>query len=335
MTGLTSRVATAANIIEDDVPPALFKAKLNNVRPLVNMLRAVGFRTRVLCTISNTGLVFTVDEAQAMVAQSFFRTSLFSSFFFDTSAAAADDDQPEYVSEEGDGDNDVVTQITLPLDKLIECLTLFYGPGSGGNSGPSHGISTSTLLGPANDLRGATTVELEYKGPGSDFELMLEENGIISACRLATFEPEPAVDLEFSRYPVVQQLIMRSDWLRDAFNELDPTSDAVSISISATEPYFRIATIGDNGSTEMTYARDERIVDAYFCNEEMENRYKLSLVLRCRSALAMSDKSKVRINQRGFLCLQFMIPTDTDVSFVNYIFAPLVSADDEPADFQA
>ncbi|KAJ1837272.1 ssDNA endodeoxyribonuclease, partial [Coemansia sp. RSA 486] len=166
--------------------------------------------------------------------------------------------------------------------------------------------------GPAYDLRGATTVEIGYRGPGTDFELLLEESGIISTCRLATFEPDPAVDLEFARHPVVQQLIIKSEWLRDAFNELDPTSDAVSISISATEPYFRIATIGDNGSTEMTYARDERILDSYFCNEEMENRYKLQLILRCRSALAMSDKSKIRVNQRGFLCFQFMVPTDTD-----------------------
>ncbi|KAJ2605111.1 ssDNA endodeoxyribonuclease [Coemansia sp. RSA 1722] len=273
--------STTKDAVSDDLEtPIVFRAKLNNVRPLVNMLRAVGFRPRALCTISNSGLVFTVDEAQAMVAQAYLRTTLFSTFNYSSDAAAAAvAANQDGLEDEEQNEEEVTMQVSLPLDKLIECLTLFYGPGSGGNASSTHGIAASTLQGPAYDLRGATTVEIGYRGPGTDFELLLEESGIISTCRLATFEPDPAVDLEFARHPVVQQLIIKSEWLRDAFNELDPTSDAVSISISATEPYFRIATIGDNGSTEMTYARDERILDSYFCNEEMENRYKLQLIL--------------------------------------------------------
>ncbi|KAJ2725586.1 checkpoint clamp complex protein Rad1 [Coemansia sp. Benny D115] len=313
---------TAANPDE-----TLFTARLNNVRPLVNMLRTIGFRPRALCTISDSGMVFTVNEAQAMVAQAYLRSTLFTVFHYNNEIAKQGVVHVQQNDEGGEEGIEHSTQITLPLDSLIECLTLFYGPSSSSSS-LSQGISTSTLQGPVHDLRGATTAHVAYNGQGSDFELMLEERGTISVCRLATFEPEPAVDLDFSRYPIVQQLIIRSEWLRDAFNELDPTSDAVSISISASEPYFRIATVGDNGSTELTYARDERIVDSYFCNEEMENRYRLQLILKCRSALAMSDKTKIRVNQRGFICFQFMVPTDANVSFAIFVFAPLVHADE-------
>ncbi|KAJ1991013.1 checkpoint clamp complex protein Rad1 [Coemansia spiralis] len=328
-----------------DPEQTLFTAKLINVRPLVNMLRTISFRPRALCTISPVGIVFTVEDSRCIVAQAYLRTTLFATFNYNTHLAheqnkvqqqAASFSQDREDSSESDGINEA-TQIVLPLDNLIECLTLFYGPsGAGSLSGftSSHHVtgvqSTSVLLGNSNplDLRGATTAHIAFNGPGSDFELMLEERGIISVCRLATFVPEPPVDLEFSRFPVVQQLIIRSEWLRDAFNELDPTSEAVTISISASAPYFRISTIGSNGSTEMTYSKDEKILDSFFCNVEQENRYKLSQILKCKQALAMSDKTKIRVNQRGFLSFQFMIPTDVDVSFVNFVYAPLLYADE-------
>ncbi|KAI7833699.1 Rad1/Rec1/Rad17 [Kickxella alabastrina] len=273
----------------------LFRAKLNNIRPLVNMLRTIGFCPRARCTISTTGLVFDIDEAQAMVAQAFIRTELFTTYKYNTSLAMAS------IRSNSQQEDDDEEEKCIPLDNLIECLMLFYGPGSGGGGGGG-GIGVSSLHHGVDDLRGATTVELGFDGPGGDFQVLLEERG-----------PNAQSTLTF----------------RNAFNELDPTSDSISISISAHEPYFRIATVGNGGSTEMTYARDERVLDSYFCNEEVENRFKLGLVLRCRSALGMSEKTKVRVNRRGFLCLQFMVPTVTEQSFVNFVFAPLVATDDD------
>ncbi|KAJ2402240.1 checkpoint clamp complex protein Rad1 [Coemansia sp. RSA 2559] len=334
--GLSRDVNTA-----EAAEQSVFTAKLINVRPLVNMLKTIGFRPRAICTISSSGIVFTVEDAQCIVAQAYLRTTLFSIFDYNTqlakerNMARLAEIDPEAHGEEIEAASET-TQISLPLDNLIECLSLFYGPsgsnsfsGSGGSN--QGGIqSTSGALGNQNplDLRGATTAHIAFNGPGSDFELVLEERGIISMCRLATFMPDVPVDLEFAKFPIVQQLIIRSEWLRDAFNELDPTSDAVTLSISSTAPYFRISTIGNNGSTDMTYSKDEQILDSFYCNEEQENRYKLSQILKCRQALAMSDKTKIRVNQRGFLSFQFMIPTDVDVSFVNFVYAPLLHADE-------
>ncbi|KAJ1839831.1 checkpoint clamp complex protein Rad1, partial [Coemansia sp. RSA 486] len=151
--------STTKDAVSDDLEtPIVFRAKLNNVRPLVNMLRAVGFRPRALCTISNSGLVFTVDEAQAMVAQAYLRTTLFSTFNYSSDAAAAAvAANQDGLEDEEQNEEEVTMQVSLPLDKLIECLTLFYGPGSGGNASSTHGIAASTLQGPAYDLRGATT----------------------------------------------------------------------------------------------------------------------------------------------------------------------------------
>ncbi|KAJ2732338.1 checkpoint clamp complex protein Rad1 [Coemansia sp. BCRC 34962] len=312
----------------------LFRAKLANVRPLVNMLKTISFRPRTCCVISPDGLVFTVDESQCLVAQAYLRSEIFTAFSYDLQLAEhyRNQEQESFEDEVSQGgEQSDTTQVVLSLDNLIECLTLFYGPSSAGNA-QSTALSTSSLYTPGNpgDLRGATTAIIGFKGPGADLELMLEERGTISECRLSTFVPEPPVDLQFSHYPTTQQLIIRSEWLRDAFNELDSTSESVYISIASTEPHFRISTIGESGSTDMTYSNSERILDSFFCNEDQENKYKLSLILKCKQALAMSEKTKIRINQRGFLSLQFMIPTAADVSFVNFVFAPLVSTD-EPA----
>ncbi|KAJ1729325.1 checkpoint clamp complex protein Rad1 [Coemansia biformis] len=332
--GAAAAAATAATANPEQV---LFTARLNNIRPLVNMLRTICFRPRASCAINAGGLVFTVEEAQSIVAQAYLRTDLFSAFNYNIALAKEQLADQNQDAEPANDDDENTTHIALPLDSLIECLMLFYGPsgtaagGPGGAHGGSSGIqSTSAMLTGGNpmDLRGASIAHIAFNGLGSDFELMLEERGVISVCRMATFYPESPVDLDFSRFPVVQQLIIRSEWLRDAFNELDPTSEAVAIAISATAPYFRISTVGDNGSTEMTYSKDERILDSFFCSEEQENRYKLSLILRCRQALALSDKTKIRVNQRGFLSFQFMIPTDADVSFVNFLYAPLVHANE-------
>ncbi|KAJ1936898.1 checkpoint clamp complex protein Rad1 [Linderina macrospora] len=295
------------------------------------MLRTISFRPRTLCTINKNGMMFSVEESQCVVAQAYLRTTLFTSFEYNYSAAPNKDNPITNNDDEMDTDDatDELTQVALPLDSLIECLTLFYGPSGSAShnnqSGPT--ISNLSATNPL-DLRGATTVQIGYKGEGNDFEMMLEERGTISVCRLATFVPEPPVDLEFSRYPVIQQLIIRSEWLRDAFDELDPTSESVTIAIATTAPHFRIATVGENGSTEMTYSKDNQILDSFFCTEEQENRYKLPLILKCRQALALSGKTKVKVNQRGFLTLQFMVPTDVDVSFVDFVFAPLIHADD-------
>ncbi|KAJ2024606.1 checkpoint clamp complex protein Rad1 [Coemansia sp. S85] len=328
---------TAVHGTATEFVPMLFRAKLANVRPLVNMLKTISFRPRARCIISPDGLVFAVEESQCLVAQAYLRAELFTTFSYNVQLAEYYRNQEQEAFEDEvsqDGEQSDATQVVLPLDNLIECLTLFYGPaGTSASSTQSSSISATNLYTSGNpgDLRGATTAVIGFKGPGADFELMLEERGTISQCRLSTFVPEPPVDLRFSHYPTTQQLIIQSKWLRDAFNELDPTSESVHISIASTEPHFRISTMGENGSTDMTYSNSERVLDSFFCNEDQENQYNLSLILKCKQALAMSDKTKIRINQRGFLSFQFMIPTSADVSFVNFVFAPLVSADEPVA----
>ncbi|KAJ2762155.1 checkpoint clamp complex protein Rad1, partial [Coemansia nantahalensis] len=226
MAALPGRAGTAATANPEHM---LLTARLNNIRPLVNMLRTICFRPRALCAINASGLVFSVEEAQSIVAEAYLRTDLFATFNYNLALAREQRRARQNGADEESADPDDTTYVSLPLDNLIECLMLFYGPSGGTAGGHSSGIQTTSAMltgGNPMDLRGASTAHIAFNGLGSDFELMLEERGVISVCRLATFFPETPVNLDFSRSPVVQQLIIRSEWLRDAFNELDPSSEA-------------------------------------------------------------------------------------------------------------
>ncbi|KAJ2304579.1 checkpoint clamp complex protein Rad1 [Coemansia sp. RSA 2706] len=314
---------TAAAVDPDHV---LLAARLNNIRPLVNLLRSIYFRPQTTCTINSAGIMFSVEEAGSTVAQAYLRKELFATFSYNIQIAKEQNNlramglYSGYEGEPEDAEESI--NLVLRLDYLLDCLTLFYGPSSTASGSGAQSALGQLTGGASRDLRGATTAHIAFNGLGSDFELMLEERGIISVCRLAIAEPEPPVDLDFGSSPVIQQLIIRSEWLRDAFNELDPTSETVGITMSPTAPFFSISTTGDNGSTEMTYSKDEHVLSSFFCSEEQENRYKLAQLLRCKHALSLSDKTKIRVNQRGFIYFQFMIPTDADISFVDFLFAP-------------
>lgn len=120
----------------------------------------------------------------------------------------------------------------------------------------------------------------------------LEEDGMITQCELTTYEPDPLMELAFDDAGKVQKVIMKarfhppeprsmmilirqcsqSEWLRDAFAEIDPSSEKLSIAFSPPEqaparfnrfatdqvpevnggnPTFRLEAHGILGSTEV------------------------------------------------------------------------------------
>ncbi|KAJ1919972.1 checkpoint clamp complex protein Rad1 [Mycoemilia scoparia] len=166
-----------------DMEDIAFTAKLNNVRPLVNMLRAVNINTRGQCTINASGVVFSSEESRCMVAHAYMKKSQFSQFGFNPIPNQNQkDDQAQQEDDENEEDDMV---FGLHIETLIECLGLFLGP-SNSNAPSSRaqassfigadasGAGGSTMPGYANLslYKGATTVKLAYDGPGSDFELM-------------------------------------------------------------------------------------------------------------------------------------------------------------------
>lgn len=65
--------------------------------------------------------------------------------------------------------------------------------------------------------------------------------------------------------------------------------------------------------------RDSEIVDEFSCTQTAHNKYKTSLMKLCIKPLAASQKVSIRTDNRGFLCLQFIIKTeDNHICFVEF-----------------
>ncbi|POI27286.1 hypothetical protein CIB84_008964 [Bambusicola thoracicus] len=157
----------------------------------------------------------------------------------------------------------------INLAVLLDCLTIF---------------GASSLPGTSTALR------MCYRGYGYPLMLFLEEGGVVTVCRINTQEPEDLLDFNFCSTNVVNKIILQSEGLREAFSELDMTSEVLQITMSPDKPYFR---------------------------------YKISLLKPSTKALALSCKVSIRTDNRGFLSLQYMIRNeDGQICFVEYYCCP-------------
>ncbi|XP_055554484.1 cell cycle checkpoint protein RAD1 isoform X2 [Falco cherrug] len=190
----------------------------------------------------------------------------------------------------------------INLSVLLDCLTIF---------------GTSSLPGTSTALR------MCYRGYGSPLMLFLEEGGVVTVCKINTEEPAELLDFDFCSTNVVNKIILQSEGLREAFSELDMTSEVLQITTSPDKPYFRLSTFGNAGSAHLDYPRDSDLMEAFHCSQTQTNRYKISLLKPSTKALALSCKVSIRTDAQGFLSLQYMIRNeDGQICFVEYYCCP-------------
>lgn len=194
----------------------------------------------------------------------------------------------------------VVFRINLTV--LLDCLTIF-----GGSAVPA----TSTAL------------KMCYRGYGHPLTLFLEEGGVVTVCKILTQEPEETLDFDFCSTNVLNKIILQSEGLREAFSELDMSSDFLQITMSPDKPYLRLSTFGNAGSAHLDYPKDSDLIEAFHCTQTQTNRYKISLLKPSTKALALSCKVSIRTDNRGFLSLQYMVRNeDGQICFVEYYCCP-------------
>ncbi|XP_056401709.1 cell cycle checkpoint protein RAD1 isoform X3 [Hyla sarda] len=164
-------------------------------------------------------------------------------------------------------EDSVVFRINLTV--LLDCLTIF-----GAGAVPST----------------CTALKMCYQGYGHPLTLFLEEGGVVTVCKIHTQEPEETLDFDFCSTNVLNKIILQSEGLREAFSELDMSSDFLQITMSPEKPYLR---------------------------------YKISLIKPSTKALALSCKVSIRTDNRGFLSLQYMVRNeDGQICFVEYYCCP-------------
>ncbi|RXM91218.1 Cell cycle checkpoint protein RAD1 [Acipenser ruthenus] len=137
------------------------------------------------------------------------------------------------------------------LAVLLDCLTIF-----GGSAVP--GVTTA--------------LKMCYNGYGYPLTLFLEEGGVVTVCKINTQEPEETLDFDFCSTNVINKVILQSDSLREAFSELDMTSEVLQITMSPDKPYFRLSTFGNSGSAHCDYPKDSDMMEVFQCTQTQTNR---------------------------------------------------------------
>ena len=76
---------------------------------------------------------------------------------------------------------------------------------------------------------------------------------MLTDCSIQTHEADETLDFDFCSTNVVNKLIMSAECLREAFSELDMTSDVLEIVLSPDPPHCRLTTFGYAGTTQVRH----------------------------------------------------------------------------------
>uniref|UniRef100_A0A3Q2X0H5 RAD1 homolog (S. pombe) n=1 Tax=Haplochromis burtoni TaxID=8153 RepID=A0A3Q2X0H5_HAPBU len=285
-------------------------ANLDNARNLSNILKAITFKDHAIFTATTNGLKVTVEDSKCLQANAFIQAEIFQEFTI--------------------REDLVAFQINLTV--LLDCLNIFGGTTTPGKIHKNKRIKkklhlrwdSTCFLSVFCDAAGVSTaLRMCYKGYGYPLTLFLEEGGVVTVCKINTQEPEEPIDFEFCSTNVTNKVILQSESLKEAFSELDMTSEVLQITMSPSQPYFRLSTFGNAGNAHYDYSKDSDMMELFKCTETQTNRYKMSLLKPSTKALALSCKVSVRTDNRGFLSLQYLVRNDDgQICFVEYYCCP-------------
>ncbi|KRY77094.1 Cell cycle checkpoint protein RAD1 [Trichinella pseudospiralis] len=158
-------------------------------------------------------------------------------------------------------------RIKLPM--FCECLN-FLGSSTSGN-GPR--------------------LELSYMRDGAPLRLILEECGVVTDCRIKTLRPEDYVEFDFSADKITCKVIMKPDFLRDAFLDTE-------------------------------FPRNSDVIEIFSCSESQHRKFRMNLLKPAVKALQLANKVSIRLDNKGFLSIQYMIDFNGETSFIEFFCAP-------------
>jgi len=265
-------------------------ARLENVKIFAQLLKSIHFRERSTWYISNNGIKVTVEDAKCVQTNAFIKAEIFQEFLL----------RPGRGDEEGSDD----LSFSVNLGVVLECLNMFGGVGG-------------------DNLGAAPSLKICYAGYGHPFVLYLEEQGVVTDCQVKTREAEECLDFNFANAQIISKVIMNSDYLKDVFSELDTSSEYIEFSISQECPSnFRIKTTGPAGDSTVSVPTSSDMVELFNSSATSSAKYKLAMLRHGIKPLSLSEKVSIRMDERDFLCLQYMVRTDDGPAFLEFYCAP-------------
>ena len=199
--------------------------------------------------------------------------------------------------------------VRLSLHLLIQCMSVF---------GPSNADNTN--------------VTIVCDSESDVLSITLDVDGVVTECELATLVTDDvflhnSYVQEFRTKRVVNQTIIRSERLREAFSELSdcPGASAICLTMSPKEPQFRMEARGSLFSLTIDLASSmmqsnaaklsksqasSRSDDTFIDFKSVEHqmcKYRVKYLKHVFRALGVAKETMIQINEAGMLLVDHML----------------------------
>ncbi|KAG4305185.1 hypothetical protein PORY_001355 [Pneumocystis oryctolagi] len=282
----------------------VFTAVTDTVAPIITLLKCIAFKPRCVVRISSEGLKLTVEDSLSLQAHAFLDKSMFSFYHFDASNG----------NSMNNNNSNTPVFFTVSLLAMLECFNIMN------NDLKEKNFVLNRKLQQQNVLRVGGSCHLSYIGDGHPFVFVIQESGMVTTCELTTFEKENIADIFLQNNILNQKIIIKSEPLYDAIQELEfSSSELLTIRSSPQHPYLRLSSVGTMGSVIIDYTNERDVIETFSCQSIVENSYKFSMIRHSMHAMSSAIKVSIRTDENGVLSMQFMIETgEGKYSFVDF-----------------
>ncbi|KAK9326260.1 Rad1/Rec1/Rad17 [Lipomyces orientalis] len=313
---------------QGDFVPVL-DAVSTSVSYIFRVLKAVSSVSQsAIIQISADGLKVSVENSRTVQAHAFLNKTLFTSYAFTPPSRNRGTTirSESHVSTPGpEEDYDDTFTFSVPMKSLVSCFQIFGSePDSAGQKSVTQGNSEDggtmrTFLG------GNTVCKMRYDGTGSQFIVMFDESGVTTTCALQTSEYDEISDILLEADAISSKIIMKANYLNDAFRELESTdSETVTVKSTQTPPNFVLISRGELGSVEYKYTRDRNVIETFVSEESVQNVYNFKLMMTAIDAIKLATKISWRTDEDGVTSIQCMCDVgDGRQTFIDFRFLPI------------
>jgi len=166
------------------------------------------------------------------------------------------------------------------------------------------GALTETL----NVFTGNTVVmRMSYGGQGEPLSVIVEEGGTVFGSKINTKIQQPVLDFEFNKAKILCKIILMPSSIRDIIRDFDQSSP--NVLITTTKNCISFYTNGDLGRIKTQINADADSIELLECQgDKVAYQYKIIHVRRMFNCFSLCNKVSMRIDQRGVLNTQFLVP---------------------------
>jgi hypothetical protein len=196
---------------------------------------------------------------------------------------------------------DLSIKLSLNLTTLLDCFQIF------GSSSDS------------------TIASITYSCEDAIFQLSLEEMGVLTTCELTTLYNDDSLEIEYGLFTSFRnsaeqcQIVMKSDLLREAMQELNDVIGATSVCMEVkSSSGVTLSSEGALGACEVSFPKNSDAFVSFRCEGTGARwMYPLTSLLLGMKALSVASETYIRINETGMMCIQHQV--ENNRGFETYV----------------